>query len=508
MVAMGIEFSGESPYAGIGFSCERPCEDISSVENAPISQRINSLAHEIVTQADKYDSAIRVHITPENHIFSSDAGAEDPPIFSIAQKLAESVQSAQRPAAGIGISAEQAREAGEAARKLRQRLGRERKHTPESARLARILARAQELELLLVQMETEPSRLAGSEAGTRDLTMFEVVEQLDEGDRVIARVRPRPHPATLEVAAPSHGQVRVSGLARFFPAHTIHARRSTAVVTADDCELRSVDHYHVHRVSVSLEPLLTPDTPGHSALQHLLKDPTDSAIAEFQRSMQRIADPPEQHQVHASVPVQFNRFTSVTSSEVVQQGPGSRTKLATHYLVEESELPIIDFLARDRGLVRSLVAAVADETRRGSATRVFLRDTLRCAGHADDLALLEHSAGLHEPDTLLLGFFGVDIVDQASVVMVGSGNRLRQDMKVDRGKVRADTVLNDIDRIHKQAAQARIDRSDEPAPARTRPASPSPPLAPRHALSALIAGNRLHRRSSGMPPREDLGPLD
>ena len=175
--------------------------------------------------------------------------------------------------------------------------------------------------------------------------------------------------------------------------------------------------------------------------------------------------------------------------------------------MEESELPIIDLLARDRGLVRSLVAAVADETRRGSATRAFLRDTLRCAGRADDLALLEHSAGLHAPDTLLLGFFGVDIVDQASVVMVGSGNRLRQDMKVDRGRVRAGTILTDIDRIQKQAAQARIDRPPEPAPTRTPPGSPRPQLAPRYGLAAPREGNRLHKRGFDMPPRGGAGPL-
>jgi hypothetical protein len=333
-----------------------------------------------------------------------------------------------------------------------------------------------------------------------------VVERLAEGDKVVARVRPRPHPATLDVAAPSHGRVRISGLARFFPAHTIHARRSTAVVTADDCELRSVDHYHVHRVSVSLDPLVRLGAPGHSALQHLLKDPTGSGIAEFQRAMQRISDPPEQHQVQASVPVRFNRFTSVTSSEVVQQGPGSHAKLATHYLVEEYELPIIDLLASDRSLVRSLVAAIADETRQGSATREFLRDTLRCAGRADDLALLEHSAGLHAPDTLLFGFFGVDIVDQASVVMVGTGNRLRQDMKVDRGRVRAGTVLNDIDRIREQGALARADRSPEPAPTRPPPISPRPRLTSRYDPTVLREGNRLGRRGFGIAPRGGPGP--
>ena len=180
----------------------------------------------------------------------------------IAQLLAESVRSAQCQAVGIGTSAESARKAGEATRELRKRLGLEPKYSPESARLAGVLARAQELESLLVQMEADSSRLAGSVAGTERPTLFDVVERLAEGDKVVARVGPCPHPATLDVAAPSHGRVRISGLARFFPAHTIHARRSTAVVTADDCELRSVDHYHVHRVTVSLYPLVRPGVDG------------------------------------------------------------------------------------------------------------------------------------------------------------------------------------------------------------------------------------------------------
>ena len=277
MVAMGIEFSGE-----------RPNEPGPSVENVPRSQRINSLTGEILSETGRYDSAMWSQEVHGNVIYDPAAVVEHPPIFPMAHTLAESVRSVQGPAAGIGTSAESVRKAREATRELRKRLGLERKYQPESASLAGVLARAQELEGLLVQMEADSSRLAGSVAGTERPTMFDVVGRLAEGEKVVARVGPRPHPATLDVAAPSHGRVRVSGLARFFPAHTIHARRSTAVVTADGCELRSVDHYHVHRVSVSLDALMEPGAAGHSALQHLLEDPTGSGIAEFQRAMQRI----------------------------------------------------------------------------------------------------------------------------------------------------------------------------------------------------------------------------
>jgi len=207
---------------------------------------------------------------------------------------------------------------------------------------------------------------------------------------------------------------------------------------------------------------MKPGSPGHAALQHLLADPTDSRIARFQGVMRRIAGLSPQRQTQASVPVRFHHFTAVTSSELVQQGSGSHTNLATHHMVEESELPIIDLLARDPELVRGLAAAAtADETRRERATQDFLRATLRIAGRADDLALLEHGVSLDAPDTLLLGLFGVDIVDQASVVMVGSGNRLGQEMKVHRGRLSTGTVLDDIGRIREQTAPARAGRSRE-----------------------------------------------
>ena len=274
------------------------------------------------------------------------------------------------------------------------------------------------------------------------------------GGEVARWVTPPPVPATLEVAAPSHGQVRVSGLARFFPAHTVHARRSTAVVTANNCDLYSIDHYHVHRVSVSLEPLLTRGSPGHSALQGLLKDRTDSGIARFQRSMRRLANPPEHREAQVSVPVQDDPRTLVTSSTAVQQGDGSQMNVKTHYVIEETELPIIDLLARDRSLVRSLAAAV-DEPERGPAARKFLRDALQSAGCTDDLALLDHSADPRTAGASIFWLFGVDVVDRASAVMVGSGNRLRTDMRVDRGRLSPGTVLADLDRVRQHAARAR-----------------------------------------------------
>jgi hypothetical protein len=79
-------------------------------------------------------------------------------------------------------------------------------------------------------------------------------------------------------------------------------------------------------------------------------------------------------------------------------------------------------------------------------------------------------------------------------------------MKVDRGRVRAGTVLNDIDRIREQGVLARADRSPEPAPTRTPPISPRPRLTPRYDPTVLREGNRLGRRGFGIAPRGGPGP--
>jgi hypothetical protein len=299
------------------------------------------------------------------------------------------------------------------------------------------------------------------------------------GDRVVGWVTPELSPATLKVAAPSHGQVHVPVLARFFPAHTVHARKSAAVVAGDHCQLQSMDHYHVHRLSLSLDPLLNPGSPGHAALQELLKDRSENGLTRFQERMQAIADTPEHRETQASVPVRDNPHTLVTSAQSVQRGDGSRTNVTTHYLVDEAELHIVELLARDRELARSLVAAV-DEPESGAATRKFLRDAARSAGRTDDLALLDHCTGLRERDTSIYWLFGVNAVSGASGVLIGRDNELRTDMRVDRGGLSRSTLLADLGQIREQAAQVREGVAAGPQRSDlTRAATPGVPRAAR-----------------------------
>jgi hypothetical protein len=267
------------------------------------------------------------------------------------------------------------------------------------------------------------------------------------------RVTPRLLPAArLDVASPAHGQVRTCGLARFFPAHTIHAQRSTAVVAGNNCTLQSVDHYHVHRVSVSLDPLLT-DGPAREALQQLLRAPHDSArIADFQRALRRLSTASaDRGPTHDSTSARPSHVTSVMASTAVQQGDGSRMNVTSRYVVEESVLPIVDLLAEDKDLVRSFAEALLED-QPGPGRVAFLRDLRRVCGSVDDLALLDHARDLDASDTHLLCLFGFAFADQASAVMIGSGNELVVRMQVDHPGLSQGDVLADLVQLRRDSA--------------------------------------------------------
>jgi hypothetical protein len=335
---------------------------------------------------------------------------------------------------------------------------------PTRERLTRACQESRDLARLLDSMQphdvARPAREKPSQSSQRP--SFAVRDPVS--GRLVARVAPKPFsamleaPATLEAAAPSHSGVRVPVLARFFPAHTVHARRSTAVVTADHCQLTSKDHYHVHRVSVSLEKLLQPGSAGNTALRELLKDPTSEAISRFQRSMVHIATPQERRDTRASLPVQARHRAFVSSAAVVQQGDHSRMTSTTHYMIEESVLPVTELLAHNRHLVRSLVAA-ATESERGPCTSRFLRAAARSAGCAEELVVLNYGKNIRERDTSIYSLFGVDVVDRAAAVMVGTHNQLRTRMEVQRCGLGASRVLGDLEQVRKQAAQVREARA-------------------------------------------------
>jgi hypothetical protein len=296
--------------------------------------------------------------------------------------------------------------------------------------------------------DAEASRKA-ADVQEREARTFDL---RDPDGRITARVTPKPYPVTLQVASPSHGEVSFPGVARFFPKHTVHARDCTAVVEGNNCELQSEDHYHVQHTSVSLEPLLEEGSAQHAAFLDLLDDPSDAGVRRFQREMTRCSDgPSESRNAQASVPLRQDPRVVLSGVAAVHQGDGTRTNLKTRYIVEDSELPIVELLAEDKSLVESLVAASAED-KDGPAARAFYRGALRAAGRVDDARLLDYATDLHDPGTVLSGFFGTARVTRASAVMIGTGNTLQSDMQVHRVKPDRGAILADLGQIRELAA--------------------------------------------------------
>ena len=272
--------------------------------------------------------------------------------------------------------------------------------------------------------------------------------------KTTAQVSPKPFPATLQVASPSHGEVRVTGLARWFPAHTVHAKDCTTVIDGNDCTLTAKDHYHVRSVSVSFGKLAEAGSPENAALRRLIENPTDRGAAQFQKAMRQCIDAPAYGDTQTSLPVTSTHVTLASGAAIVHQGDGSSVDVTTHYVVEQSELSIAELCATDRAVVDALVNVIR-EPEPGAARDKFASAALRSAGHVDELALLDHSTELHGASTSVRGLFGVDAVKHASAVLVGTDNMLKTDMRLSRGRSTLGGGLADLDHIRNLAAEVR-----------------------------------------------------
>jgi hypothetical protein len=276
-------------------------------------------------------------------------------------------------------------------------------------------------------------------AATSEATLRYRRDEADGGAHV--RDEPKPLPVWLDVVAPAHGQITTAGVSRHFRAHTVHAQASTAVADANDCHWRTSDHYHVHRMTMSVEPLMDDDR-AWAALTRLVEDPSDTGrLRDFQRALRGLVAPPEDEPTRIRVPVEPTHHTEVVGADVVQTGHGSSLTIRSRYVIEETELPFVAMLADDRDLVRRFVAVFADGGEQ--AMRPFLRAVAGSAGRIPDLDVISGASGLPREDTLLSCLFGVARVEDASAVMIGTGNRLDVAVRVERpGLDRGDLRTN------------------------------------------------------------------
>jgi hypothetical protein len=312
--------------------------------------------------------------------------------------------------------------------------------------------------------------------------------------------------ARLDVASAAHEQVRAWGLASFVPAHDVRAHDATAVVAANDCTLRQVDHYHVRRVSLDMEPLRR-DGPAGRALRDLVANPTDrDRQSAFLRQLERLGGPsPDPGPTTRGMAASPTARIRVNSADVVQRGDGSRLNANTHYHVRETVLPVAELLRGNRDLVESFAAALRPDAAPGQQAAV-LRGLLSSAGAVDDLALLQHADGLPRADTSLLSLFGWTRVDRASAVMLGTGNRLETSMRLDRATLRPGTVVRDLDRLGRHVRPAPVDRA-EAHPRRTPEPEVRPARTTDRGLPAPAPSTRFPAQAPPIPSREEPGRL-
>jgi hypothetical protein len=293
---------------------------------------------------------------------------------------------------------------------------------------------------------TAPSvRTEDAEGRTRlPGTSFLVTEAL--GDRETARVWPEPGPTTLLVASSPYGAVRYTGLGRLFPAHTIHAKDCGAVVDGNHCRVTSTEHVHIRTVSVDFAPLTKPGSPGETAVADLVKNPTAAQINKFQGTMRQLAGRHEQGETQASFPVAGTHVTVVDRANVVQQGNGSSAKLNSHYVIEEVKLPACELLAANRELAVSFIDVVGGPSGVLKAAN-FGRDVLRAARRTEDIALVDYSAEVHGVESSVFAIFGIDRVKGAAAAMIGDGNQVRTDLRVDPSEYILHGGLAGLDQI-------------------------------------------------------------
>ncbi|GIG88698.1 hypothetical protein [Plantactinospora endophytica] len=263
------------------------------------------------------------------------------------------------------------------------------------------------------------------------------------------QVSPKVRAVRMEIYAPLHGRIHTTALTRFFPAHTIHTDRATTVVRGDDCRLKQVDHYHVNRVTLSLDGVA-----GTPAFAELLADPTDAArIRAFQGSLRAVAATPEPPgQTELSVAARSNPIVGTNDAAVVVQADGSRTTVNSRYVVDESVLPVAELLIGDGRLVRFLAEAVLEPVA-GDQTAEFLRAALRAGGRFGELALLEHAIDLPQRQTKVFSLFGAYDVGDAATVMIGAGNTREAVTRVNRAVPKKQNLLAELAELRSFAPQ-------------------------------------------------------
>ena len=271
-------------------------------------------------------------------------------------------------------------------------------------------------------------------------------------------------PLWLDVASPTHGRINVAGERHRFPAGHVETRGTTALVAADNCELRTVDHYHVRRVTLDCESLHR-DGPALEAFVAVLVDPSEENIAALRERLREIVQPdavPDVQMYHQQLPARVE--TRSDQDDVVFLGDSSTVRSTTRYHIRETVVPLADLLHHRPGLIEAL----AEEYVHGVSPIAILA----ALGDVDDMEVLRHARGLDDGETSVTHDMGTVRVGLASAVMIGYGNRITASTTVKTGKPKEGN-LSRFDEMVRTQVEARL---VEHRPRNTTPWSSDAPV--------------------------------
>ena len=275
--------------------------------------------------------------------------------------------------------------------------------------------------------------------------------------------------AVLQAATGVRGQVSTRGLGLWFPAHTVHARNSTAVVVGNNCELTQFEHVHIRQAVVSQDDALRSDRVKKIVARAEPGRDNDDVVRELRAALAELVRPPaEAGPARAERAVRADCTTSIHNAESVQIGNDATTRLHSRYVVERTTIPAGALLAEHEDLARRYVEIVADPADHPADLADFLCDLVGSAENTTDDNVLGYADGLPRHRATVLGLFGMTAVNHATSIMIGVGNELHTELDLTTARMRPDrSVADGLDK-HRSARPA------TPPPAQPDPATPPP----------------------------------
>jgi len=261
---------------------------------------------------------------------------------------------------------------------------------------------------------------------------------------------------------------------------------------ANDCRLSAKEHYHIKRVSLDCGSFVD-DEAAVRALAAMLIHPSDENIRALQREVNRIAGP-VRGPVERTYREQLSTgaTTRVGGADLVVAGDGSRLRSTTEYHLRETVVPLAELLRDNGDLVRAMAGRGDMKGRILGALRSI----------ADD-DLLVNVRDLDDGRTSVRRSNSAIRVDLGAAVMIGAGNRMIRERRVDAARPREGNLAR-FDRLVRQTLRAHEkDQAREAERARQTELAREAERARQAERTRLAERGRWMGRSAG--PTDDFG---